>query len=240
MTQDNKPSTNQIITADANDLPESTPNVNEGMMRRDWLKNVMIGGVGLGLFGIPMPTFAEDELALAGCPRIIRVSKNIKAEIVQYVCKSCLCDKEQVFMITFDFKGLVFSNKVCDESIKMIPDKSIMNGSLRYTVRRGLCPETKMSALWGCHEGKVALYNPAEAQLFAIPMAGTYGVNPQASATKRCCWPYAEGLLKGKGEKCSICCTYHMTVPLNPVNPCTKTPPNSLYMQFDGSLMCPC
>jgi|GEM_PF-1730737 len=244
MKQDNKPSPDKIITAESYDLSETTPHANEGMMRRDWLKSVMIGGVGLGLFGIPLTSSAEEEKNLS-CPRIIRVSKNMRARIVEYQCKPCVCGNDRVYLISFAFKGELYSNKACDESLKLIPDKSIASGKLSFTLRGGLCPETRTQMLWGCHEGKASLYAPSGKPLFEAALFGTEGVNPQASvAAKRCCWPYAEGALKGNGAEemkaCSICTTYHIRVPFNANDPCTKTPPSALSMQLDGTLMCPC
>jgi hypothetical protein len=235
MNHDHKPSTGKIITADAHDLPESIPSANEGMMRRDWLKNALMGGIGIGLFGIPLTSFADEGKGI-DCPRITRVSKNVEAQIVQYTCKSCLCGKDRVYLIKLDFSGPVISNQVCDESLKLIPDKSIMKGSLSYTLRGGLCPDTKTPMLWGCHEGKIMLYAPTGKPLFEATLSGTEGVNSQATASKRCCWPYGEGALKA----CNICATYLLKVPFNFKDPCVKTPPASLYMQIDGSLMCPC
>jgi hypothetical protein len=244
MKQDKKSSKGKIISAQSPDHSEMTPLANENMMRRDWLKSVMIGGVGLGLFGIPLALSAEEEKAV-GCPRIIRVSKNMRARIVEYQCKPCQCGNDRVYLISFVFKGELYSNKVCDESLKMIPDKSIATGKLSFTLRGGICPETRNQILWGCHEGKATLYAPTGKPLFDAALFGTEGVNPQASvAAKRCCWPYAEGALRGNGAEemktCSICTTYHIKVPFNANDPCTKTPPSALSMQLDGTLKCPC
>jgi len=240
---DNKTPTGNIVTAGSGDLSRSAPLASEGMMRREWLKNVMIGGVGLGLLGIPMPSLAAEQGDMK-CPKIIRVSKDLKAEIYRYFCKHCLCGKDRVFSVTFDFKGLLYGNKACDESLKMIPDRSIVKGSLKYTLRSAICPETRKQLLLGCHEGKLFLYSPSRSSLFGATLYGTQGVNPDKSSAERCCWPYAEGALRARGTEemtgCAICSSYHLKVPFNQFDPCTKTPPKELYMQFDGSLMCPC
>ncbi len=104
MNQDNKPSQGNIISTPSCDNSKSAPFSDEGLMRRDWLKNVMLGGVGLGLFGIPMPTLAEEQTGMK-CPRIIRVSKNLEARIDRYNCESCLCGKERVSESIWILKG---------------------------------------------------------------------------------------------------------------------------------------
>lgn len=243
MNQDSTPSSDRIIKTESCDHSGSAPASHEGIMRRDWLKSVMIGGVGLGLFGIPLPSFGEES-AITGCPRIIRVSKNVNARIVRYQCERCMCDKDQVFLIKCDFSGTLLANKACDEAANMIPDKSIAKGSLKYTLRSGICPDTRTPMLWGCHEGRLMLYAPSGRMLLDVPLAGTHGVNPDLSSSKRCCWPYADGAFRDKGTEelkaCMICASYLLKVPFNFSNPCTKTPPNPLIMQLDGTMMCPC
>jgi hypothetical protein len=242
MTQDNKPSTNKIITADPHDLPESTPIANEGMMRRDWLKNALMGGVGLGLFGIPMPSLASIIPSTA-CPRITRVSKNLTANVVAYKCTPCDCTKTKGYLITLEFSGPLTSNTACDESVPIIPDKSIAKGILKFALRSGICPKTEKAHLFGCHEGKLDLYTPAGAQILTSALEGTYGFDPRASLDARCCWPNAQGTLKGTGldklKSCTICTTYYLPIPFNLSDPC-KSNFKSFAMQLDGTIMCPC
>lgn len=214
----------------------------DGLKRREWLKTVMMGSIGIGLFGISFPSYGE-ELKLLTCPRVLRLSKDLSAEIRQYSCKPCECAGERVYSIAFEFKGLLKNNFPCDESIQLIPDNSTMLGSIRMTLRGGLCPKTKKSHLWGCHEGKFELYGPNTGILFAGPLSGAFGFDPRADGNARCCWPYGEGVLRGRGseklQNCDICSIYHLKIPFNMDNPC-KTPPKMLTMHVDGTVMCPC
>jgi hypothetical protein len=245
MVRDNNESINES-SATQSAVTQGTSNsvvAVDGLKRREWLKTVMMGSIGVGLFGISLPSYGEEQKLLT-CPRVLRLSKDLSAEIRQYSCKPCECAGERVYMIAFEFKGLLKNNIPCDESGKLIPENSTMLGSLRMNLRRGLCPKTKKSHLWGCHEGKFELYGPNTGMLFAGSLSGAFGFDPRTNGNARCCWPYGEGVLRGKGveklQNCEICSIYHLKIPFNMDNPCASTPPKMLTMHIDGTVMCPC
>lgn len=218
----------------------------EGLTRRQWLKHVMMGSIGVGLSGFSLPTFAE-ETALSRCHHILRVSKDLSAEIRKYACTSCECKKVTVvtvYTVSFDFKGLLQGNTYCDETVKLMPENSTMVGSIKMILRRGACPQTDKPQLWGCHDGRFEIYGSNTDKIFSGTLSGTFGVDHRAVKLDRCCWPNGEGVLRGKGfdkyRDCEICATYQLNVPLNMGNPCTKTPTKALKMQFDGTVKCPC
>jgi hypothetical protein len=245
MNQDNKPSANKIIASSAQDMPESAPNANEGIMRRDWLKNALIGGMGLGLFGLPMPTFAG--ILPTTCPRMTRVSKNLAVKTIEYSCTPCECNKVPVYRIKLDFSkpasGIITNNTVCDKSSDVILAQSTATGIITFLLTPGTCPKTGALQLYGSHEGTINIFHPSGAQILTLTLEGTYGVDPRASLDARCCWPNAQGTLKGTGldklKGCTLCATYYIPIQFVASDPC-KNPVKSLAMQFDGSLMCPC
>ena len=220
----------------------------EGLGRREWLKSV--GGLGLGLFGIALPSFGQEIKKVSKiskldhCPHMLRLSKGLTAEIRKYICKPCKCKDERVFKITFEFKGLLTSYNICDKSQPMIPNQCTMKGSLVINLLGGECSKSGKPILWGCHKGKFMLFGLKTERIFEGTLSGTFGVDPRTSGEDRCCWPYGSGYLQGKGidkfKGCTLCSTYLLKVPFNQHNPCTKTPPKELAMQFDGMLMCPC
>jgi hypothetical protein len=242
MQQQNNVLTNEAIGLQAHDahLPDLRPN--DGSGRREWLKNIMMGSVGLGLFGMALPSFGEEK-NLTACPRILRFSKDLTADIGGYQCGTCVCKDQKVYSITIVFKGVLASNRICDEAVQLIPERTIMTGQVNLTLRAAKCPDTGRANLVGCHEGKYDLIDPRSVKLFSGAFSGTWGVDHRATGVARCCWPNGEGALRGSGidnlKDCSICSTYLLAIPLNLTEPCAK-PTRPLTMRIDGSVMCPC
>jgi hypothetical protein len=211
--------------------------------RRELLTGAAAGALGVGLLGVPS-AFGQER----GCPQVLRFSKDLHAHISEYECTRCVCTYNQtrlsVFRIRLEFQGSLKSSMICDETADMIPDESSIASRLRITLRGDRCPESDKLMLWGYHEGDFKLHHPKLGRVFTGALLGTHGVDPRVAGQERCCWPYGSGLMRGRGiermEDCLICSSYVLKIPLNPRDPCTKTPPKELSGHLDGVLICPC
>ena len=237
-----------IIESNAYTIQEEKEMLPNGKMsRREWIRFAMIGGLQLGILGSTLPAFGQ-RTDKGECLYMVKLSKGFSADIDNWDCSRCLCkigNKEiTIFRIKFDFNGKLTSYTICDDSIKHIPQSSIMKGTLEFDLSTSKCKKRKDTILWGCHQGKFDLYGPKKGMLFAGYLSGTNGFDPRTSGEERCCWPHGTGYLEGKEKDtkygCEICASYLLKIPFHAIDPCTKTPPKKLSMQLDGIIKCSC
>jgi hypothetical protein len=213
------------------------------MNRRELLRGAAAGALGVGLLDVAQSAFGQQR----ACQLVLRLSKGLGAEIGQYRCTRCVCKHEgtalRIFRVGFEFKGHLTSYMICDETAKLIPNQSTLAGRLRIVLRATECPRSDKPNLVGWHDGSFELHAPKVGKIFTGSLSGTHGVDPRTSGGERCCWPYGDGVMRGKGieaqEGCQIGASYLLKIPFDGADPC-KTPPNELSAQLDGVLICPC
>jgi hypothetical protein len=227
--------------------------------RRRLLTTVAAGAVGLGLAGATNTTAAQDrELAepkdaelptidpsklklTKRCPDLRKVSKYLRARMYLGTCEKCPCGKDVNFIVPYHLRGLLYSNRPCDETADIWPDRTEVAAEGTMTLRQTKCE--KGLHLVGCNEGTLKIYGKSAGVV--AEMFGTQGFETHATGEARCCaFNHGEGTLKGHGyeklEGCRLCVSYaNRLYKLDPEDPCSMRS-ISLSANWDGVLICHC
>jgi hypothetical protein len=200
---------------------------------------------GLAAAGLSGITPASDisahgaRLQDTRCTRLTIVSKRAVETESDVECDRCECEDALTYHLQHRFRALLTEAK-CDESGRVIPEGSVLEGSVERWLRvPGPC------GTWvGYHRGTFSIEADG-AVIIEGEISGTDGFDIHSE--EPCCAPdYQEGVLIGKGlEKlkgCEFVASYHGAVPVENKEepPCDARQWRGWELSLAGVLACPC